>query len=207
MICMSFKTLVYPIRFFLLSASCTSRTVEGPRAHKILSISSSDTVGFCVSGVMPRNLLRRCSYCQRQSSYFTGCHQGYPPWRAGPGIFRIKSLFSGAKLSGQLNFWRSRFPVVSRKLSTSSFRVSLNSSAPNRFHKHLVIVLRLVSIRESESNHGFVKRVILSQIPCNLRRIASARMRPRQRPPAKFQVLDPLFFGHIFHIDSHFHIP
>src|ERR1700757_3623984 len=49
MIWSSFKTVVYP---FSLSASCTSRTVEGPRPHKTRRISSSDAVGFCGERVM-----------------------------------------------------------------------------------------------------------------------------------------------------------
>src|SRR5260370_41857487 len=32
---------------FSCSASCTSRTVEGPRVQRTRSISSSDAVGFC----------------------------------------------------------------------------------------------------------------------------------------------------------------
>src|SRR3954471_23979110 len=52
MIWSSFKTVVYPRDFFSLSASCTSRTVEGPRNQRTRRISSSDVVGFCGERVM-----------------------------------------------------------------------------------------------------------------------------------------------------------
>ena len=48
------------IQFRLLNRS-KGPAVQGPRAHKMRSISSSDTVGLCVSGVMRANLLRSYS--------------------------------------------------------------------------------------------------------------------------------------------------
>src|ERR1700732_1914342 len=40
---------------FSLSASCTSRTVDGPRIQRTRRISSSDAVGFCRSRFMEEN--------------------------------------------------------------------------------------------------------------------------------------------------------
>src|SRR5271169_2280066 len=46
MIWSSFSTVVYPTSFSWLKASCTARTVDGPRSHKMRRISSSPAVGL-----------------------------------------------------------------------------------------------------------------------------------------------------------------
>src|SRR4051812_22454387 len=84
MICMSLRTVVYPVPRFSESASKTSRTVLGPRRQRTFRISNSASVGRGGSlfgiALRPQNLstrkspdtlLRRRSYCQRKSSYFS----------------------------------------------------------------------------------------------------------------------------------------
>src|SRR5438309_3338993 len=68
MICISLRTVVYPAPRSGPRASCTSRTVLGPRDHSTRRISSSAGVGLGAA-IMGGSLVRRPSWSQRKPSY------------------------------------------------------------------------------------------------------------------------------------------
>src|ERR1039457_6667185 len=61
MICNSLRTVVYCVGLRRATASCTSRTVEGPRSQRTVRISSSPSVGRGGSGIFA-GILRRSYY-------------------------------------------------------------------------------------------------------------------------------------------------
>jgi hypothetical protein len=69
-----------------------------------------------------------------------------------------------------------------------------------------VVALSLSGIRDSEFRDCLIEYVVFPEVTSDPRCISGSSVRPRERPPTKPDVFDPVLFGHIFHIDRHLHV-